>query len=106
MGKVVELPNSSVRDQRFYVAWSNPAAAQWSRFDIAPTTDILVQRGYYKPSRVRGVWTFVGDYKADPWVSFDRRYKKWKREVNRLSKDGVFADTVIPPRPIPPGRNP
>jgi hypothetical protein len=98
MGKIVELPPNAMYSQMYHVAWSNPTAAQWSRFDVSPTTDIQINQGYYKPSKKPGVWTFVGSYEGDKYKSFERRFKAWQRKVRKLSEHGVPYDQW-PPRP-------
>lgn len=35
--------------------------------------------GYYKPSKNPDYWVFEGNYKGDPFKSYERKVKKWQR---------------------------
>ena len=98
MGKVIELHPNAVRSGRYEIVWSNPPAAQWAAGDVSPTSEFRINRGYYKPSKKPGVWTFVGSYEGNTYKSSERRYKTWQRKVRKLSEHGVPYDQW-PPRP-------
>jgi hypothetical protein len=102
MNKRMDLTPSVMMHGRFEAAVVPPRA----RVNFVdndpnnPATDIEFLRGYYKPSKNPEVWTWVGPkMQIDPYKSYERKLKKWQKEMSRLYEQGVYANTVLPPRP-------
>lgn len=103
MNKRQNLPDSVINHGRYYVDVLPPMS--FSRLDSMDPTVSLLQ-GYYRPSKNPEIWTWVGPNVSDPWKSYERRLKKWQRQMAKLYSEGVYANTVLPPRPTPPVRVP
>lgn len=103
MNKRMNLTPDVIRQGRF-VAYVSPPRAVVKLDDIGAVSDVTFQTGYYKPSKNPEIWTWVGPSVSDPWKSYERRLKKWQRQMAKLYSEGIYANTVLPPRPTPPVR--
>jgi hypothetical protein len=102
MNKRVTLPDSALSMGRYYVSYARATRETWSPDAAAsPQTSMAIQQGYYKPTKNPEIWSFVGDYKPDPWKSYERKAKKWERDLRKLM--AIFppstALNMIGPRP-------
>jgi hypothetical protein len=103
MNKRVTLHDNAIRDGRHYVSYVMPTRLKWSPHDvISPVADSGISRGYYKPTKNPEIWSFVGDWKPDPWKSYERRLKKWYKDYSKLAAIGTPHDVIMNMmRPMP-----
>jgi hypothetical protein len=65
-------------------------------------TTISIKQGYYKPTKNSEIWSWAGPKMVvDPWKSYERKVRKWEREVGKLlgilPPDAVL--NMVGPRP-------
>jgi len=81
-------------------AYVEPPRARIKLDDIGKVTEMTFERGQYKRSPNPLIWTWDGPkIPVDPYKKYKRDLAKWEAKMRKLSKQGVWADTVIPPRP-------